>query len=77
MASLLLLQCVLYVTKQILELFSKFVTTISNAANALVACDGQEPFISLRIEETHAVHDPFGLVTAGAFDYPKIISQNG
>ena len=77
MASLLLLQCVLYVTKQILELFSEFVTTISNDVNALVACDGQEPFISLLIEETHAAHDPFGLVTASAFDYPKIISQNG
>ena len=77
MTSLLLLQCVLYVTKQILELFSKFVTTISNAANALVACDGQEPFISLLIEETHAAHDPFGLVTVSAFDHPKIISQNG
>ena len=64
-------------TKQILELFSKFVTTSSNAVNALVACDGQEPFISLLIEETHAAHDPFGLVTANAFDYPKIISQNG
>ena len=49
----------------------------SNAASALVACDGQQPFISLRVEETHAVHDHFGLVTAGAFDYPKIISQNG
>ena len=42
---------------------TKFVTTISTAANALVACDGQEPFISLLIEETHAAHDPFGLVT--------------
>ena len=63
--------------KQILLLFSKFVTTISNAVNALVACDGQEPFISLLIEETHAAHGPFGLVTADAFDYPKIISQNG